>query len=36
MYEWDNVKNALNIVKHGVSFELAQRVFDRPVLDRAG
>jgi hypothetical protein len=32
MYEWDDTKNALNIAKHGVSFELAQRIFDGAVL----
>ena len=32
MYEWDAAKNALNIAKHGVSFELARRIFDGPVL----
>jgi uncharacterized DUF497 family protein len=32
MYEWDEAKNAANIAKHGVSFELARRIFDGPVL----
>ncbi len=32
MYEWDKRKNRLNIEKHGVSFELASRIFDGPVL----
>jgi uncharacterized protein len=32
MYEWDDAKNAANIAKHGVSFELAMRIFDGPVL----
>ena len=32
MYEWDAAKNTLNIAKHGVSFELARRIFDGPVL----
>jgi uncharacterized protein len=32
MYGWDSSKNALNIAKHGVSFEHAQRIFDGPVL----
>ena len=27
-FEWDENKNALNIRKHGVSFEVAQGVFD--------
>ena len=28
MYAWDEVKNEINIKKHGVSFEEAQDVFD--------
>ncbi len=32
MYEWDETKNAINIAKHGVSFRLARRIFDGPVL----
>ena len=32
MYEWDDAKNAINIAKHGVSFQLARRIFDGPVL----
>lgn len=36
--EWDNNKNIANRKKHGVSFELAQEVFDDPLalskLDR--
>lgn len=36
--EWDNNKNISNRKKHGVSFELAQEVFDDPLalskLDR--
>jgi hypothetical protein len=32
MYEWDDTKNPINITKHGVSFSLAQRIFDGPVL----
>lgn len=31
MYEWDEAKNAANIAKHGVSFDLACRIFDGPV-----
>jgi uncharacterized DUF497 family protein len=30
MYEWDEAKNQLNIEKHGVSFENAQKVFADP------
>ena len=32
MTEWDDAKNRQNIEKHGVSFDLAQRIFDGPVL----
>jgi len=32
MHEWDDTKNASNIAKHGVSFQLARRIFDGPVL----
>ncbi len=28
--EWDEAKNQANIKKHGISFELAKRVFDDP------
>jgi len=31
-FEWDEDKNQANIQKHGVSFEMAKRIFDRPVL----
>jgi len=30
MFEWDNNKNQLNIDKHGVSFDVAKKVFDDP------
>jgi uncharacterized DUF497 family protein len=30
-YEWDKVKNALNIQNHGISFEEAMEVFDDPL-----
>jgi uncharacterized protein len=33
--EWDDVKNASNVAKHGISFEMAQRIFDGPVLTAA-
>lgn len=33
-FEWDNTKNRANIRKHGVSFETAQRIFERPHLTR--
>ena len=31
-FEWDDHKNESNVRKHGVSFELARRIFERPVL----
>ena len=30
-FEWDSAKARRNLVKHGVSFELAQRVWDDPL-----
>jgi len=30
MFEWDEGKNQLNIMKHGVSFEEAREAFDDP------
>ena len=30
MFEWDESKNELNIEKHGVSFDIAKKVFDDP------
>jgi hypothetical protein len=32
MFEWDDAKNTVNVAKHGVSFQLARRIFDGPVL----
>jgi uncharacterized DUF497 family protein len=32
MYEWDEAKNAANIAKHGVAFDLACRIFEGPVF----
>lgn len=32
-FEWDNEKNNSNIQKHGISFEEASVIFERPVLD---
>lgn len=29
-FEWDPGKDAANLAKHGISFELARRVFDDP------
>lgn len=33
MFEWDEAKNFANIAKHGVSFDVAKRIFDGPVLN---
>ncbi len=30
IFEWDDAKAAANLAKHGVSFELAQEVWDDP------
>ena len=30
MFEWDENKNQINIEKHGVSFDIAKKVFDDP------
>jgi len=30
-FEWDNIKNQQNSLKHGVSFEEAKEVFDDPL-----
>ncbi len=30
-YEWDKIKNALNIQNHGISFEQAKEVFEDPL-----
>lgn len=34
VFEWDEVKNRVNIRKHGVGFETAKRIFEGPVLTR--
>lgn len=31
-FAWNEAKNQSNIRKHGISFELAKRIFDGPVL----
>ncbi|MEC9346262.1 MAG: BrnT family toxin [Pseudomonadota bacterium] len=31
-FEWDEAKNAANLVKHGISFEEAATIFEGPVL----
>ena len=33
-FEWDEAKNRTNILKHGIDFETAKRIFDGPVLSR--
>ncbi len=33
-FEWDAPKNAANIVKHGIDFADACRIFEGPVLER--
>jgi uncharacterized DUF497 family protein len=30
LFEWDPAKERSNVRKHGISFEIAQNVFDRP------
>ncbi len=32
MFEWDEAKQAANIAKHGISFEMAIRIFEGPLL----
>ena len=31
--EWDEDKNEKNMRKHGISFEIAARIFENPYLD---
>ena len=33
-FEWDEVKNQVNIRKHGINFETAKRVFEGPRVTR--
>ena len=33
-FEWNEQKNALNLAKHGISFEEARLIFDGPVVSR--
>ena len=33
-FEWDEDKNRANVIKHGIDFEIARRIFDGPVLTR--
>ncbi len=32
-FEWNKYKNITNKAKHGISFEAAVEIFDRPVLE---
>lgn len=34
LYEWDEAKNRENIAKHGIDFEDAHRIFERPMVVR--
>jgi len=34
-FEWDNDKNAINLAKHGISFEEAATIFEGPVFTLA-
>lgn len=34
LFEWDGQKNAINLRKHGLSFEEARHIFTGPVLTR--
>ena len=31
-FEWDEVKNRVNLEKHGIGFERASQIFDGPIL----
>ena len=33
-FEWNEHKNQANISKHGVSFQLAKQIFEKPVFTR--
>ncbi len=33
-FEWDEDKNATNIVRHGIDFDNAIRIFDGPTLEK--
>ena len=33
-FEWDIIKNELNIQKHRIRFEDAQTIFDSPIVER--
>ena len=31
-FEWDPIKNQINITKHGIHFSTAAKIFDGPIL----
>ena len=33
-FEWDEQKNQANVLKHGIDFKDAVRIFEKPTLDR--
>ncbi len=33
-FEWDSAKNEANLVKHGIDFRDAVRIFEAPVLEK--
>jgi uncharacterized DUF497 family protein len=33
-YRWDREKNRRNLIRHGIAFEDAQRIFDGPTVER--
>jgi uncharacterized DUF497 family protein len=33
-FDWDAVKNSANLAKHGIDFQDAVRIFERPTLER--
>lgn len=34
MFEWDEQKDALNLAKHGISFDEAATIFEGPIISR--
>jgi hypothetical protein len=33
-YSWDRERNRRNLIRHGIAFEDAQRIFDGPTVDK--
>ena len=33
-FEWDPIKNRINIAKHGIGFSMATKLFDGPRLEK--